>query len=460
MTPCGRKSSRCSPTSQLLREFLERPAAPSSRCGLRRQRSHDAESSARPLHDRRPARRRRHGRGLSRARQQARARRGDQDPAVPLHRRSRTPRPLRARSADCSRHSIIRTSARSTGWKKRMASRALVLELVEGPTLADRLGARAAADRDALAIARQIAEALDAAHEKGIVHRDLKPANIVLQGAEARPAMCARRCSTSAWPRRWRGSRPARRSQGPPARSTARRDGRDARHARVHESRAGARAGRRQAHRHLGVRVCAVRDADGTARRSPAPPSPTRSRSILERDPDWTTLPADTPTPIRKCSNDACERTRRSACATSPTQSSSWRNVPPWRRLALQHRASSRSLPISRAHRLDRGRRSRSCVERADRALPSGCAAHSRGTRGVRNSAARELPLHGHLAGVCPLARRPSRRVRRLVSAAFRSCGSVRSRRSSCARCPGRKAHEARSGSRTARPSRSSRRDS
>ena len=60
---------------------------------------------------------------------------------------------------------------------------ALVLELVEGPTLADRLARGPLPIADALAIARQIAEALDAAHEKGIVHRDLKPANIVLQGA-------------------------------------------------------------------------------------------------------------------------------------------------------------------------------------------------------------------------------------------------------------------------------------
>ena len=58
---------------------------------------------------------------------------------------------------------------------------ALVLELVEGPTLADRLARGPLPIADALAIARQIAEALDAAHEKGIVHRDLKPANIVLQ---------------------------------------------------------------------------------------------------------------------------------------------------------------------------------------------------------------------------------------------------------------------------------------
>jgi eukaryotic-like serine/threonine-protein kinase len=58
---------------------------------------------------------------------------------------------------------------------------ALVLELVEGPTLADRLARGPLRVTEALAIARQIAEALDAAHEKGIVHRDLKPANVVLQ---------------------------------------------------------------------------------------------------------------------------------------------------------------------------------------------------------------------------------------------------------------------------------------
>ncbi len=60
--------------------------------------------------------------------------------------------------------------------------RFLVLELVEGETLADRLQSRGAGlpQREVLAIARQITDALEVAHEKGIVHRDLKPANITI----------------------------------------------------------------------------------------------------------------------------------------------------------------------------------------------------------------------------------------------------------------------------------------
>jgi eukaryotic-like serine/threonine-protein kinase len=57
---------------------------------------------------------------------------------------------------------------------------ALVLELVDGPTLAERIASGPIPPREAVAIARQIVEALDAAHRLGIVHRDLKPANIKL----------------------------------------------------------------------------------------------------------------------------------------------------------------------------------------------------------------------------------------------------------------------------------------
>ena len=59
--------------------------------------------------------------------------------------------------------------------------RAIAMELVEGPTLAERMARGRIASPEALAIARQIAEALEYAHEKRIVHRDLKPANVKLR---------------------------------------------------------------------------------------------------------------------------------------------------------------------------------------------------------------------------------------------------------------------------------------
>jgi Tol biopolymer transport system component len=64
------------------------------------------------------------------------------------------------------------------GLEKSDAQTALVMELVEGATLAERILEGPIRSDEALTIARQIAEALEAAHEQGIVHRDLKPANI------------------------------------------------------------------------------------------------------------------------------------------------------------------------------------------------------------------------------------------------------------------------------------------
>jgi serine/threonine protein kinase len=64
------------------------------------------------------------------------------------------------------------------GLEKSAGTTALVMEMVEGPTLADRIGRGPIPIDEALPIAKQIAEALEAAHEQGIIHRDLKPANI------------------------------------------------------------------------------------------------------------------------------------------------------------------------------------------------------------------------------------------------------------------------------------------
>ena len=78
-------------------------------------------------------------------------------------------------------------SPASTGDLGEGASMALIMELVEGEDLAQRLRRGAIPSDEAIAIARQIAEGLEAAHEKGIVHRDLKPANIkVTAGAKVK----------------------------------------------------------------------------------------------------------------------------------------------------------------------------------------------------------------------------------------------------------------------------------
>ena len=76
------------------------------------------------------------------------------------------------------------------GLEKSADTRALILELVEGPTLQDRIAKGPIPLDEALPIARQIAEALEAAHEQGIIHRDLKPANVKVKddGTAPRPS--------------------------------------------------------------------------------------------------------------------------------------------------------------------------------------------------------------------------------------------------------------------------------
>jgi eukaryotic-like serine/threonine-protein kinase len=70
------------------------------------------------------------------------------------------------------------------GFEQAEGNRFLVLEFVEGETLAQRLSKGPLPVEEALGICRQIAEALEAAHEKGVIHRDLKPANVMIAAGD------------------------------------------------------------------------------------------------------------------------------------------------------------------------------------------------------------------------------------------------------------------------------------
>jgi len=143
---------------------------------------------------------------------------------------------------------------------------ALVMELVEGDDLSQRITRGAIPIDEALPIAKQIAEALEAAHAQGIMHRDLKPANIkvtpdgVVKVLDFGLAKLARAQGS-----RLKAPPPTRRCR---LRSPRRDDdgrGRHPRHCRLYV--AGTSEGTRGGHaqRHLGVRMRPVRNARGTA---------------------------------------------------------------------------------------------------------------------------------------------------------------------------------------------------
>ena len=170
--------------------FLESPAAV-----RRHQRDEEPRGSAhRAVPGRVADRRGRHGRGLSRPRHDAESRRRDQGPAAGRSPAIPSASPASSAKRSSSRRSIIPTSRRSTASKKSDGVHALVMELVEGPTLAERIAQgrdaprRGAADREA--------------DRRGA--RSRARAGHHPSGSEARehqgPRRTARsRCSTSGW---------------------------------------------------------------------------------------------------------------------------------------------------------------------------------------------------------------------------------------------------------------------
>ena len=188
----------------------------------------------------------------------------------------------------------------------------LVMELVDGETLAERIKRGPIPVDEALGIAKQICEALEAAHEKGIIHRDLKPANVkitpdgkvkVLDFGLAKAFEAeASNAALSNSPTLSMAATNAGVILGTAAyMSPEQAKGRDG----------------GPAHGHLRVRMRAVRNADRTAGvrgRGRAG----HSGRVLKSEPDWTRLPADVPPSIRKLLRLCLEKdAQESAAATA-----------------------------------------------------------------------------------------------------------------------------------------------
>ena len=132
------------------------------------------------------------------------------------------------------------------------------MELVEGEDLSQRIARGALPLDEAVPIARQIAEALDAAHEQGIVHRDLKPANIKVR-ADGVVKVLDFGLAKLAQPES-AGSQDVDGVADDHVAGADDRHRRDPRHGGLHEPRAGQGTRGRPAQRHLGVRrACSTR---------------------------------------------------------------------------------------------------------------------------------------------------------------------------------------------------------
>ena len=144
-------------------------------------------------------------------------------------------------------------------------TRALVMELVEGEDLSQRIGRGAIPIDEALPIAKQIAEALEAAHDQGIIHRDLKPANIKVRDDGTVQSIGLWIGQTCGAVRVSYGFLTAVAVADDHVTRADDRGRCTARHRRLHEPGTGEGKARGQAERYLGVRCRAVRDADGQA---------------------------------------------------------------------------------------------------------------------------------------------------------------------------------------------------
>ena len=227
------------------------------------------------------------------------------------------------------------------GFEEADGLRFLILELVDGPTLADRLAKGPLRVAGALIAARQIAEALEAAHEKGIVHRDLKPANIKLMLDGSVKVLDFGLAKVAA------DDAALDLSQTPTMAMDQTRDGAIVGTVRYMspEQASGKPADKRSDLWAFGVVLFEML----TGRSVFA--GETMSHvlaAVLTAEPDWTTLPAETPAPIRKLLRRCLEKDRKrrlesaadarleidDALSPSPPEAGVVRQQPAWQKWA------------------------------------------------------------------------------------------------------------------------------
>ena len=269
------------------------------------------------------------------------------------------------RKRACSRRSTIPTSRRYTASRKATASRRSSWSWWTGETLAERIGRHEG--RPGLDGPTPTPAACR--HGSPAPSRGRSPTRSMPRTRRASstaisspptsrsPRTASSRCSTSVWQGVQTGEPRQRSTQSPTTSSAEHARGDHPRHGRLHESGAGAWPGRRQAHRHLGVRLRAVRNAHRPGGVRAGRRSPTRSRPSSSASPIGARCRHRRPRPFDACSRGASTRTPRGACATSATciwnwkssgksgdsrrqvdppfppagQSSVWRSGSPWR---------------------------------------------------------------------------------------------------------------------------------